>query len=76
MSLWLVRIPVAMFLSDKMGVVGIWWAIPVAWLVGLSGSYLYYKTGKWKQKAVVKERHVPQESVQNPDADKDFIARL
>lgn len=76
LSLWLVRIPVAMFLSDKMGVIGIWWAIPIAWSVGLAGSYIYYRTGKWKKKAVVKERNVPQESVQNPDADKDFTARL
>ena len=75
-SLWLVRIPVAILLSDKLGVVGIWWAIPIAWFVGLLGSYIYYKTGKWKDKAVVKERHVPQECVQNPDADKDFTARL
>ncbi|MDR0661452.1 MAG: MATE family efflux transporter [Prevotellaceae bacterium] len=76
MSLWLVRIPVAVFLSEKMGIAGIWWAIPIAWSVGLAGSYIYYRTEKWKKKAVVKERQVPQESVQNPDADKDFTARL
>ena len=76
LSLWLVRIPIAMFLSSEMGVIGIWWAIPIAWSVGLAGSYLYYRTGKWKKKAVVKEKQVPQESVQNPDADKDFTARV
>lgn len=76
LSLWLVRIPVAMFLSDKLGVVGIWWAIPIAWSVGLLGSYLYYRSGHWKKKVLVKRRPVPQESVQNPDANEDFTARV
>jgi len=28
--------------------------IPIAWFVGLVLSYLYYLTGKWKKKAIVK----------------------
>lgn len=76
LSLWLVRIPVAIFLSNELGVVGIWWAIPIAWFVGLLGSYLYYRSGHWKKKGLVKEASVPQEKVQNPDADKDFTARV
>lgn len=54
LSLWLIRIPVAWFLSGKMGSVGIWWSIPAGWLVGLALSYLYYKTGRWKKMSVVK----------------------
>ncbi len=53
-SLWIIRIPLAWFLSGKIGSSGIWWAIPAGWFIGLSLSFLYYKTGRWKKKAVVK----------------------
>lgn len=53
-SLWFIRIPIAYFLSDHIGESGIWWAIPIAWFVGMVGSYIYYLTGKWKNKGVVK----------------------
>ena len=54
LSLWIIRIPMALFLSGKIGSAGIWWAIPGGWLVGLILSYLYYKTGRWKTKTIVK----------------------
>jgi putative MATE family efflux protein len=53
-SLWIIRIPLAFFLSGRMGSQGIWWAIPAGWLIGLTLSFLYYKTGRWKRKSVVK----------------------
>lgn len=53
-SLWLVRIPLAWILSKKMGVDGIWWAIPIAWFFGVTLSYIYYLKGNWKTKTVVK----------------------
>lgn len=53
-SLWFVRIPVSWFLSLKFGAIGIWWGIPVSWFVGLILAFTYYKTGRWKTKAVVK----------------------
>jgi putative MATE family efflux protein len=53
-SLWLIRIPLAWFLSRKLGAEGIWWAIPAGWFIGLSLSFIYYKTGRWKRKTVVK----------------------
>jgi putative MATE family efflux protein len=53
-SLWLIRIPLAYFLSKRIGSEGIWWAIPVGWFIGLSLAFLYYKTGRWKKKTVVK----------------------
>jgi putative MATE family efflux protein len=53
-SLWLIRIPLAYFLSGKFGAAGIWWAIPAGWFVGLTLSFLYYKTGRWKTRSVVK----------------------
>ena len=54
LSLWLIRIPMAWFLSAKIGAIGIWWAIPAGWGIGLILSFTYYKSGRWKKKAVVK----------------------
>lgn len=54
LSLWVIRIPASYFLSLKIGTLGIWWGIPVAWVFGVIASYIYYKTGRWKLKAVVK----------------------
>ncbi len=54
-SLWVVRIPVGYFMSESMGYHGIWWCIPIAWVVGLSLSYLYYLTGRWKRKVVIRK---------------------
>ena len=55
-SLWIIRIPVAWYLSQKtaLGVNGIWWSIPVGWFTGMVLYYLYYKMGRWKKKVVVK----------------------
>ena len=55
-SLWIIRIPVAYFLSQKdvLGVDGIWWSIPVGWFTGMILYYIYYRMGYWKKKAVVK----------------------
>jgi putative MATE family efflux protein len=52
-ALWVIRIPAAWILSRKIGEIGIWWAIPIGWCVGLTLSYIYYKTGNWKKKTVV-----------------------
>jgi putative MATE family efflux protein len=55
-SLWLVRIPVAIWLSNipSIGVHGIWWSIPIGWFSGLVVYYVYYRSGRWRKKAVVK----------------------
>jgi len=54
LSLWIIRIPMAWYLSLEIGAIGIWWAIPAGWLIGLALSYFYYKSGRWKKKSVVK----------------------
>lgn len=53
-ALWIVRVPASYFLADRIGVNGIWWAVPLGWSCGLILAYLYYLTGKWKTKGVVK----------------------
>lgn len=54
LSLWLIRVPLAAIFSGFMGESGIWWSIPVAWSVGLILTLIYYRTGRWKSKVVVK----------------------
>jgi len=53
-SLWVIRIPVAYFLSKDpdIGLKGVWWSIPVGWFAGVVLYYLYYLSGRWKTKAV------------------------
>jgi putative MATE family efflux protein len=58
-SLWVIRIPLAFILSGRLGETGIWWAIPIGWVSGMFLSYLYYLTGKWKSKSVVKHAQSP-----------------
>jgi len=71
-SLWIVRIPAAVFLSREtieifglslngagLGQTGIWWSIPCGWGIGLILSFIYYKTGRWKNKTVVKAKVEP-----------------
>ncbi|MFC2101062.1 MATE family efflux transporter [Bacteroidota bacterium] len=55
-ALWVIRIPASYYLSKGIGVTGIWWGVPTGWFVGIVLSYIYYKTGKWKTKAVVQHR--------------------
>ncbi|MEI6898997.1 MAG: MATE family efflux transporter [Bacteroidota bacterium] len=55
-ALWIFRIPLAYLLSQPtwLGVNGIWWSIPIGWAAGLTMSFIYYSTGRWKKKVVVK----------------------
>ena len=54
-ALYLIRIPAATFLSGIIGVNGIWWAEPMGTFVGLTILLVYYRSGKWKGKVVVKK---------------------
>jgi len=56
-ALWILRIPLSYYLSRPdmgLGSDGIWWGIPIGWSFGFLASFVYYKTGRWKTKAVVK----------------------
>ncbi len=53
-ALWVFRIPSSYLLSLKFGTIGIWWGIPIAWFLGWLLSFLYYKSGKWRTKVIVK----------------------
>jgi MATE family, multidrug efflux pump len=53
-ALWALRIPFSYYMSRDLGTDGIWWGIPIAWAFGFIMSYIYYLSGKWKNKGVVK----------------------
>jgi Na+-driven multidrug efflux pump len=55
-SLWVIRIPVAWILSryPDIGITGVFWSIPIGWGSGVILYYLYYLSGRWKTKSVVK----------------------
>lgn len=54
-SLWVIRIPLAVILSGSIGTDGIWWSSPASWFTGMLFSIIYYSTGRWKSKGVVKK---------------------
>ncbi len=51
-AMWIVRVPCAIIFSKIWGTLGIWYAMPSGWLVGTVIALVYYKTGRWKKKAV------------------------
>ncbi len=52
LAMWIIRIPSAVLFSGLWGVVGIWWAMPTGWVVGMFIAVGYYKSGRWTTKAV------------------------
>jgi putative MATE family efflux protein len=55
LSLWLVRVPFAWFLSKtSLGTTGIWIAIACSFFVTMIVSLTYYFSGRWKKSAIIK----------------------
>ncbi|MDY7232926.1 MATE family efflux transporter [Hyalangium rubrum] len=64
-SLWVIRVPVAYWLSRHMGnVKGVWYALALSFVVSLSVSMAYYFSGRWKRSLVKKAPAGP--AAQNP----------
>lgn len=63
-ALYIIRIPAATILSKIIGVNGIWWGEPMGTLVGLTILLIYFRSGKWKGKVVVKKKDVVTEEVE------------
>lgn len=53
--LWLIRIPLAYYLSSWLGRSGIWWAIGISITIGLIVTFVYYKMGFWKRRRRIYE---------------------
>ncbi|OHD54322.1 MAG: hypothetical protein A2Y33_01340 [Spirochaetes bacterium GWF1_51_8] len=60
-TLWLFRVPFAIWLSSLIGADGIWWAFPLGWSFGAVAMLVYYLTGLWKKKpfAAIPEFPIP-----------------
>lgn len=54
-SLWVVRVPAAALLSKRFGSTGLWWGIPIGWLLGAIVGLVYYKSGRWETKAIIQK---------------------
>jgi putative MATE family efflux protein len=48
-SLWVVRIPLALALLDRLGADAIWWSFPVGAAMSALLMWLYYRYGGWKR---------------------------
>jgi len=68
-AMWLVRVPSAVLFSSLWGEIGIWWSMPTGWLFGVLIAYSYYKTGRWKNKVVVKARSGQNTQMEPVDAE-------
>ena len=53
--LWLIRIPLAYYLSSWLGRNGIWWAIGISITIGLIVTFVYYKIGFLKRRRRIYE---------------------
>jgi len=53
-TFWLIRLPLAYYLSDRIGYRGIWWAISISITIGFLATSLYYFSGRWKRRRVIK----------------------
>lgn len=62
LTLWIVRIPLSIWLSSFLGSDGIWWSLPAAWLIGAVLSGAYYLSGRWRRRVLVKPAAVVEES--------------
>ena len=53
-SLWVLRIPIAYFLSGtSLGFAGIYWSFPIANTIAVIIGYLIFASGKWKKRSLV-----------------------
>ncbi|MCY6370719.1 MATE family efflux transporter [Clostridium ganghwense] len=50
LSLWCVQIPISIFLTNKLGISGIWLGVPAGWLTGFALRLSYYIFGNWRTK--------------------------
>jgi putative MATE family efflux protein len=59
-SLWICRVPLALYLSRRMdSVEGVWWAIVISFVVGMVVSLTYFLSGRWKHPLTLHLNPVP-----------------
>jgi len=52
-AFWFIRLPLAYYLSERMGDSGIWWAISISVTIGFIATFLYYHSGRWKNHCII-----------------------
>jgi putative MATE family efflux protein len=55
LSLWILRIPLALTLSKYYHQDGIWWAISLSCTIALLVTFIYYQMGFWKKKTILQK---------------------
>jgi Na+-driven multidrug efflux pump len=55
LCLWLIRIPLASWLSKLYGQDGIWLAIGLSITIGFIIAFIYYLSGHWKNRGVIRK---------------------
>lgn len=50
-----IRVSVAQLLSPVFGIQVIWYAVPMGWCANYLISFFWYRTGKWKQRQILKQ---------------------
>jgi Na+-driven multidrug efflux pump len=55
-SLWIIRIPLALALLDRYGADAIWWSFPVGAGISAVLMWLYYRYGGWKRARMLPPR--------------------
>jgi putative MATE family efflux protein len=53
-ALWCIRTPLAYYFGYEFGLDALWWSFPIAFIVGLVSSIIYYIYGNWRQATLVK----------------------
>lgn len=53
-TLWVLRVPLSWYLSNRIGVNGIWYGIAISSAVGLLLTWGYYQTGLWRKRVTVR----------------------
>jgi len=53
-TFWLIRLPLAYYLSELIGYRGIWWAISISITLGFLATCFYYLSGRWKKRNIIR----------------------
>ena len=65
-SLWLLRVPLAYFLSyyTSLAEKGLWWAFPIANVIGAMLTVAWFAKGTWKKKRLTEEIKIVEKTVE------------
>jgi Na+-driven multidrug efflux pump len=66
-TLWMVRIPIAMYLSRLMGSRGIWFGMAISPVIGATLNYAYYLSGRWRTRVLTRKLPAEEEAVVMPN---------